>query len=167
MTRRRGALLIPDAGPLFSLAACRHLEVLLNFECAITDVVWRETAGRAGAPAASAEASAIAAFLAAHPEIEVRETQLGRLTQGSTALRNVGELSIHSLLIELRAEEPDFAAVVLFEDRWFERNIAHLPRGVTLIGTTAFLEAAQRLGLIASAAQALAEIRRSRNLRRG
>ncbi len=164
------SLLIPDAGPLFSLAACDCLRLLLHFRCAITDVVWRETAGRGGsAPGlASVEAQAIAAFLLAHPEIEVRETQLGQLiakaaaTKESGKFRNLGELSIHSLLIELRSAVPAVNAVVLFEDHWFSHRLAHFPNSVTFIGTAAFLLAAQTLGHLPSAEAAMADIRRSR-----
>ena len=166
MARRppRATLLIPDSGPLFSLAACRQLDLLLNFECVVTDVVWRETAARAASPKASMEARAIATFLAAHPEVTVRETQLGRLTAEAAGVRNLGELSIHSLLIELRDLDDRFEAVVLFEDQWFTHHRAHLPRGVTLIGTLAFLIGAEDLGLLTSSEQAIAEIRKSRTI---
>jgi hypothetical protein len=155
-------LLIPDAGPLVSLAACDHLGLLLHFNCAITDVVWRETAGRAKSPTASPEARAIAAFLERHPEVEIRTTQLGQLSSGSTGIRDLGELSIHSLLIEFRSEARATGAVVLFEDHWFTERLAHFPPGVTCLGTAAFLMAAQALGLLASADEAMVAIRRTR-----
>ena len=163
-------LLIPDAGPLFSLAACDCLGLLLNFECAITDVVWRETAGRAAARGGSMEARAIAEFLLRHPQVQVRETQLGALTAGlmtglktdTSKLRNLGELSIHSLLIDLRSASPAISAVVLFEDHWFSHRLAHFSAGVTLIGTAAFLIAMEALGYLPSAAAAIEAIRQRR-----
>lgn len=167
------SLLIPDAGPLFSLAAGDCLHLLPHFRCTITDVVWRETAGRvASSPAhgpalASVEARAIAAFLLAHPEIEVRETQLGQLTasaasKGTARFRNLGELSIHSLLLELRSAVPPIDALVLFEDHWFSHRLAHFPNSVSFIGTAAFLLASEALGHLPSAEAAMADIRRSR-----
>jgi len=164
MARSRGAtaLLIPDAGPLFSLAACDGLDLLAHFECAITDVVWRETAGKARAPTASREARQIAEFLMRHPGIEIRETPLGKLTANAEPIRNLGELSIHGLLIDLRSESPALNAVILFEDHWFTHRMAHFPSGVTLLGTAAFLIAAEQLGLLASAEKAMLDIRRRR-----
>ena len=159
-------LLIPDAGPLFSLAACDCLGLLLNFDCAITDVVWRETAGRAAAQSASMEARAIAEFLLRHPQIQVRETQLGALTAGSPAgtskVRNLGELSIHSLLIDLRSASPNVNSVVLFEDHWFSHRLTHFSAGVTLIGTASFLIAMEALGYLPSADDAINAIRQRR-----
>ena len=155
-------LLIPDAGPLFSLAACDCLGLLLNFECAITDVVWRETAGRAAAQSASMEARAIAEFLLRHPQIQVRETQLGALTAGTSKVRNLGELSIHSLLIDLRSAAPAVNAVVLFEDHWFSHRLAHFSAGGTLIGTASFLIAMEALGYLPSADDAIQAIRQRR-----
>jgi hypothetical protein len=47
---------------------------------------------------------------------------------------------------------------VLFEDRWFQARQAHFPGNVALLGTHAFLIAAQRLQLIASATTILKHI---------
>jgi hypothetical protein len=113
------------------------------------------------------EARAIAAFLLRHPQVQVRETQLGALTAGSTAglapgtskLRNLGELSIHSLLIDLRNASPVVNAVVLFEDHWFSHRLAHFSARVTLIGTAAFLIAMEALGYLLSADAAIEAIR--------
>jgi len=74
--------------------------------------------------------------------------------------QNAGELSIQSLLIEMRlADQP---AVALFEDGWFLRNAAAMPASCVLLSTEAFLINAQKLGLIPSAEearQAIAQLR--------
>ncbi len=155
-------LLIPDAGPLFSLAACDCLGLLLNFEA--RSPMWSGASLRPSRSAsASMEARAIAEFLLRHPQVQVRKTQLGALTAGSPAgtfkVRNLGELSIHSLLIDLRSASPAVNAVVLFEDHWFSHRLAHFSAGVTLIGTAAFLIAMEALGYLRSADDVFKAIR--------
>src|SRR5688572_5402475 len=104
-------ILIPDAGPLFSLAAADILAVLLSFRIAITDVVKQESIDKGSLPRASIEAKRLWSFYQANSgSIELRETQFGKLLAQARAadpsirVRNAGELSIQSLLIELREE---------------------------------------------------------------
>lgn len=162
------SLLIPDSGPLFSLAAGDLLGLLVNFRVAITDVVKEEAIDPGGLPGASIEAARIHQFYTAHSaSIEIRPTQIGHLlTQHrqqnpkSPSPKDAGELSIQSLLIELRAG--NHPAVVLFEDGWFLRNVSSLPPTCVLISMEAFLMNAQKLKLIPSAEearQAIAQLR--------
>lgn len=154
------SILIPDSGPLFSLAAGDLLGLLAHFQVAITDIVKEEAIDPGGLPGASIEASRIYQFYTAHSaSIEIRPTQIGHLLaqqrqrNPKVSLPNdAGELSIQSLLIELRvANHP---AVVLFEDGWFLRNASSLPPTCALISTEAFLLNAQKLKLIPSAEEA-------------
>ena len=165
-------IIIPDAGPLFSLAAAGVLPALLHFEVVITDVVKSETIDKGGHSEASPEALAIHAFFREHrASIEVRETQFGALLAAAkrsnpkAKIRNAGELSIQSLLLELADEKGRWEAAVIFEDTWFIRNAVSFPPNCRLIGTTAFLRILEELQLIESAQEALERIRRKRQIR--
>ncbi len=155
-------LLIPDSGPLFSLAAGGLLDLLLHFTVGITDVVKSETIDRGSSAKASAEARSLHAFFQTHlSRIQLLPTQVGRDVQALRAgrsnykpPRNLGELSIQSLLIDLQLRGVRPPPVVLFEDGWFLRNAPSLARLCVLLSTQAFLVNAERLGLIDSAAAA-------------
>lgn len=159
------ALLIPDSGPLFSLAAGGLLDILDNFRWSITDVVKMEAVDPGGRPDASPEALAIHGFYEARSDtVEVFETQVGkdwRAMRASDPSRptppNLGELSIQSLLIHLQVVGGE-APIVLFEDSWFLRNGQALAKPCVVVSTEAFLINAERLGLIPSAEAARAAI---------
>jgi hypothetical protein len=165
----RPILLVPDAGPLFSLAAADLLPVLLKAELVVTDIVKQETFDRGRLPGASPEAIALGAFFAKHAQqIRIQETTIGTLlavarrADPKAQLPNAGELSIQSFLISLRSVDPEVRALVLFEDAWFVRSVMVLPSNCTLISTSAFLANLERAGLIESA---FAAERRIRELR--
>ncbi|MBC7216385.1 MAG: hypothetical protein AB7V41_07515 [Burkholderiaceae bacterium] len=159
-------LLIPDAGPLFSLAAGDLLHLLLKFRLGLTDVVCAETVHRGLAANASIEARNLLAFYNTHAEhIETFTTQVGASLARLRAQEpnyqtppNLGELSIQSLLIDLQLQAPAARPLVLFEDAWFLRNAAALPKTCVLLSTQAFLEYAAEKAWIASAAQARQQI---------
>ncbi|MBW8832166.1 MAG: hypothetical protein JF606_22685 [Burkholderiales bacterium] len=153
------ALLIPDSGPLFSLAAGGMLGVLDHFRLAITDVVKEEAVDPGARAGASPEARALSEFYAARAtSIEVFATQVGhdllalrKTHPGRPAPPNVGELSIQSLIIHLQVSGTEEMPVILFEDSWFLRNAEALARPCVVISTQAFLINAEKLGLIPSA----------------
>lgn len=163
-------LLIPDAGPLFSLAAGKLLPLLANFNVAITDVVRDETINRASHPHASPEAQLLGAYFRENaPTIALFTTQVGSDQAAQRLLdpayqppRNLGELSIQSLLIDLRLKVPASNPVILFEDHWFLKNAVMLQKPCTLLSTQALLEFAERQGWIASAQLARRAIAKSR-----
>lgn len=170
MPRAMARLLIPDAGPLFSLAAGNLLHLLLKFRLGLTDVVCTETVHRGLAPNASIEARNLLAFYNAHAQhIETFATQVGAAIAKLRAQDphyptppNLGELSIQSLLIDLQLQSPKTRPVILFEDTWFLRNAVALPKTCVLLSTQAFLEYAAEKAWIASAAQARQQIARAR-----
>jgi len=165
-------LIIPDAGPLFSLAAADVLSALLHFPVIITDVVKQETIDKGALVGASLEARRLHAFyLANRNAFEVRQTQFGSLlamanrANPRARIRNAGELSIQSLLIELTHDPSPWEAALLFEDSWFIGHATSFPPNCRLVSTSAFLEILERLGLIASAQTALNVIRSTRSTR--
>jgi hypothetical protein len=157
------ALLIPDSGPLFSLAAADLLDVFLYFELVITDVVKEETIDRGGAHAASVEAKRLHTFFLTNKKrIRIEPTQVGddmrrlRIANPTRSLpRNAGELSIQSLLIHLEVIGAETAPpIVLFEDGWFLRHGQSLKGACVLLSTQAFLVELETMGLIPSAREA-------------
>lgn len=163
-------LLIPDAGPLFSLAAANLLPLLAKFTVGITDIVRDETINRGNLPNASVEAQSLLAYYNKNASnIQTFKTQVGVNLAALRALdpsyetpHNLGELSIQSLLIDLQMTAPGSDPVILFEDHWFFTNGAMLAKPSTLISTQAFLEYAESKKWIASAEQARQAIAQNR-----
>ena len=163
-------ILIPDAGPLFSLAAGDLLHLLSRFHVGISDIVREETIDRGLLPNASVEAQRLLDYYNANSaNIQTFTTQVGTAIKARRSVdphyrmpRNVGELSIQSLLIDLQLNGNGEAPVVLFEDAWFINNAPGLAKPCILLSTEAFLAYAQSKGWIASAEQARQSISRVR-----
>jgi hypothetical protein len=154
--------LIPDSGPLFSLAAGGLLPLLAHFRVGITDVVRAETIDRGMLTGASIEAQNLLAYYNANAaNITTLTTQVGALIAKNPPPKpppNLGELSIQSFLTELQVKSPGAHPVILFEDGWFLNNANALNKPYTLLSTQAFLEYAQEKKWIVSAQQARAAI---------
>lgn len=155
-------LLIPDSGPLFSLAAGGLLPLLAKFRVGISDVVRSETIDRGSGQSASVEAKRLLDYYNQNAHnITIFETQVGVHLAGEKArdpnyrpTPNLGELSIQSLLIDLQLNDPGSKPVVLFDDGWFLSNVSSLAKPCLLLSTQAFLEYAQEKRWIASAQDA-------------
>jgi hypothetical protein len=159
-------IFIPDAGPLISLAMGDALDLLLllsaDVRLIITDVVNYEATNRSED---LDDAKRLKDFLAVHADrIEVESTFFGKLAledlerkkkmgELATLPRDAGEISINSLVINLRTFNPGDPTLVLMEDSWFESNVYSLPGNVHLLSTSAWLDGLQELGLIKSAAE--------------
>jgi hypothetical protein len=163
-------LVIPDAGPLFSLAAGDLLDLLSHFRVGITDMVKEETIDRGLIAGASIEAKRILAYYNANAaQIEIFDTQVGATIKAARAVnpayktpKNIGELSIQSMLIDLQLMSSGNPPVVLFEDSWFLNNAAGLAKPCILISTQAFLGYAERKRWIKSAERTRQSIARLR-----
>lgn len=178
--KKRIRLVLPDAGPLISLAAGGALELLLSFREAvsivITDVVEYEVTHRSDE---LANARAIKQFLdQSRGQIEVMPTTVGslalahlksRAAAGERAAlpRDIGELSITSFVISLRTANPGDPTLVIVEDDWFEANAYALPGNVHLLSTSAWLDGLESLGVIESAAEIRSRINAARPNFRG
>jgi hypothetical protein len=163
-------LLIPDSGPLFSLAAGNLLFLLAHFNVGVTDVVRDETINRGNRADASPEAQQLLAYYNQNaPNIATFPTQVGADLAANRARDtayqsppNIGELSIQSLLISMQMSNSGFNPVILFEDHWFLNNGPMLAKPCTLLSTQALLEYAESKKWIASAARARQAILRNR-----
>ena len=159
-------IFIPDAGPLISLAMGDALDLLLllsaDVRLIITDVVNYEATHRSED---LDDAKKLKDFLSVHADrIEVESTFFGKLAledlerkkkmgEHATLPRDAGEISINSLIINLRTFNPGDPTLVLMEDSWFESNVYSLPGNVHLLSTSAWLDGLQELGLIKSSAE--------------
>lgn len=155
-------LLIPDSGPLFSLAAANLLPLLAKFRVGITDVVRTETIDRGMNKNASIEAQRLLDYYNQNAKnIQTFQTQVGVHIATQKARdpsyqcpKNLGELSIQSLLTDLQLKDPGSNPVVLFEDSWFLTHAPSLAKPCVLLSTQAFLEYAEEKQWIPSAIQA-------------
>ncbi len=176
MTQARAIrVLIPDTGPLISLAIGEALDLLLavsdDVRIVITDVVEFEATHRAQA---YLDGAAINAFLHANaPRVEVMPTTVGQLALADARRRaeagaawtlppDLGELSITNFVISLRTVNPGDPMLVLTEDDWFATNTYALPGNVHLLSTAAFLDGLEAAGRIPSAASVRARIQAAR-----
>ncbi|MET3106055.1 hypothetical protein AAKU67_000532 [Oxalobacteraceae bacterium GrIS 2.11] len=163
-------LLIPDSGPLFSLAVANELGLLSKFRIGISDIVRDETINRGLLPSPTVEAKRLLEYYNRNAaNIETFQTQVGiriaaekRLNPNYKVPANLGELSIQSMLIDLQLSRPGSNPVVLFEDGWFLQHTTSLAKPCLLLSTEAFLEYAEEMQWIPSAAQARAAIAMAR-----
>ncbi|MBV8035790.1 hypothetical protein [Roseateles sp.] len=168
-------IVLPDTGPLISLAHGQALELLLAFKAdvriVLTDVVEYEATHRA---ADLPDANAIRQFLheQAH-RIEVLPTTIGslaladlrRLEQAglpAALSKDIGELSITNFVMSLRTVNPGDPTLVLVEDDWFATNAYAVPGNVHLLSTSAWLDGLEQQGLIRSAAEVRTQIQANR-----
>lgn len=168
-------IVLPDAGPLISLALGNALDLLLlvsaDVRIVVTDVVEFEvTHRRLDLP----DAQAISAFLQTHADrIEVMPTTIGTMAladiarrtqagESATLPKDLGELSITNFVISLRTSNPGDPMLVLIEDDWFESNAYAMPGNVHLLSTSAWLDGLEALSLIPSAAAVRTRIQAAR-----
>jgi hypothetical protein len=173
-------VVLPDTGPLISLALGDALDLLLlvasDVRIVLTDVVEYEATHRAhDLP----DAKAIVSFLQAHAgQVEVMPTTIGSIALadlrrkakvGSPAAlpKDLGELSITNFVMSLRTSNPGDPMLVIIEDDWFAENAYAVPGNVHLLSTSAWLDGLESLGLIASAAAVRSKIQARRPNFRG
>jgi len=173
-------IVIPDIGPLITLAQADALELLLCFDdnvrIVLTDYVEFEATRR---HREFEDAQRICDFLSKHAgRIEIEETSYGKQMKAIDAQRrkyeesaqvrkvyaemnlppppqipdNAGELSIVSYATSLIDEPPGPPCLVIAEDDFFLRsNSGALPGNAHIVSTHVFLQAIERLGKIGSA----------------
>jgi hypothetical protein len=149
-------LLLPDAGPLITLAYADALDLLLKpgWALALVDMVLHEvtrnetpTSQRLGA-------------WANQQGIEVLSTQVSAWYEAlcsKTVERprkaNLGELAIQEVMNGLALESPARTGVFLFEDHKIARASFLLPDNCRKVSTRAFLTFLEQQGWLSSAAE--------------
>ncbi|MCA3000686.1 MAG: hypothetical protein ING66_17045 [Rhodocyclaceae bacterium] len=178
-------VVIPDAGPLISLARAAALEILLVFKddvrIVITDYVEFETTRfKDRFP----DAQRICNFISANAgRVEIQETLFGKTmkqmylmrqrfeqdaqfrasmlainAEPPAVSRDAGELSIVSYAAELIKRPPGTPVLVLAEDDFFLNSGAATPGNTHILSTRAFLETLQTMGKIPDARRVWEEI---------
>jgi hypothetical protein len=175
MPKKRITIVIPDAGPLISLATGKALDLLLllrpGVRLVLTDFVHFEVTVFQDRFLDGAQ---IAAFIAQHPEvIEILPTSIGefaipgireKLRQNPRAAwpNDLGELSISSFITTSKDFNPGEPTLVLIEDDWFTAHSFAVPGNVHLLSTSAFLQGLEEQGIIPSAAEIRSQIQSRR-----
>lgn len=174
-------IVLPDSGPLISLACADALDLLLSLcddvRIVLTDVVEFEATHRSND---LPDAEAIKQFLEQNrARIEVMPTTVGSLAledikrrraagQPASLSKDIGELSITSFVISMRSANPGDPTLVILEDDWFESNTYALPGNLHLLSTSAWLDGLEQMKVIESAAEVRARIQAARpNFRPG
>jgi hypothetical protein len=168
-------IVLPDTGPLISLALGSALDLLLlvaaDVRIVLTDVVEFEATRRSEE---FPDARAIRTFLQANADrVEIMPTTIGTMALGDlkrraksgehVALpRDLGELSITNFVISLRTANPGEPMLVLVEDDWFASTSYAVPGNVHLLSTSAWLDGLEQLALIPSAAEVRTRIQAAR-----
>jgi hypothetical protein len=157
----RVSVLLPDAGPLFTLAAAEALDLLgaAELDVVLTD----EVAFEATRNEASTAASRIRTWLATKPPyLRTVETEIGAVARVARAQglepRDLGEESLLNA-IRMGSVGPG-PYLVLFEDTRLIDPQFFGPRPVHLVSTRAFLVGLERAGAIASADEVWERARR-------
>jgi len=166
-------IFIPDAGPLISLATADELDLLLrvavDVRLIITDHGIWEVTRRDDLP----DTHRIKAFLEANAKrVEVMETSVGAMARNTMQsadgketirrMKNLGELSISSAMIDMRYRAPGLATFVLIEAEWFGSH-ASREGNAHLISTSAWLDGLEQIGVISSASNVRRKIHEGRS----
>ena len=149
-------LLLPDAGPLITLAYAGQLDLLLRpgWPLRLVDMVLHEVTRNL-----TPTRDAIMEFIALHqpPVIEtttLRRHQTRMAASGEPARKvGLGELALQEAIHDLAWLEPPQPVVLLCEDHKIARSAFHLPEGTLRVSTRAFLIFLEERGLLASAAE--------------
>lgn len=161
----RPEIVVPDASPLIHLAQAGALHLLHEVGGAVilVDIVADEVTRDLAKPRAQALARWIedGRRPGSNAPVRVTETDTGRAialaraTDPTFSMRNGGENAIIGWLVET-VQASDAATIVVHENERVPNGIAAqaLDADIDVITTRAFLDLAERHGLIASAAEA-------------
>jgi hypothetical protein len=150
--------LLPDAGPLITLAYAGQLDLLLRsgWSLRLVDMVLHEVTRNA-----TPSRDAISAFVTRH-HITIIETatfrhyrkQMTGTSGGGKTPRKagLGELALQEAITQLALLEPPQPTVLLFEDHKIARSGFYLPEGSVRVSTRAFLDFLEEKGWLDSAA---------------
>lgn len=149
-------LLLPDAGPLITLAYADALDLLIiqpGWTVRIVDMVLHDVTRNA-----TPTSEKIRAWLKAQPPAilatRIHAHYQSLLDQGMEPPRkaNLGEMAIQEAMHELALAEPDATGVFLFEDHKIARASFQVPDNCRKVSTRAWLQFLEGKGRIASAA---------------
>ncbi|MCM2473166.1 hypothetical protein HGO38_06705 [Rhizobium sp. CG5] len=150
-------IVVPDAGPLISLAKADRLDLLtaLGLPVYVMDQVYWEATRNRDKP----DAMLIAEFVAENSDlIHIAETETGENARfaregGRLGMRqsSLGEAAISEFLTEFEVRFEDTAALLIYEDSDFKRKRFVIPENVHVVSTKSFLYGLQDRKLVEDA----------------
>ena len=147
-------VLLPDAGPLITLAYADALDVLFKprWSVMLVDMVLHEVT-RNQTPTSNKLAKWTKSIKL--PVVPTKTFQHYQQTQGEAASRksNLGELAIQEAMNAFALEQPPKTGVFLFEDHKIARASFLVPDNCRKVSTRAFLIFLEEKGWIDSAAE--------------
>lgn len=149
--------LLPDAGPLITLAYADALDVLLKpgWTVMVVDMVQHDVT-RNQIPTSAPTCARLATWINANklPMLTTRTFQhFNESNSNSPRKANLGELAIQETMNDFALMEPPKTGVFLFEDHKIARASFLVPDSCRKISTRAFLIFLEQKGMIASAAE--------------
>ena len=148
-------LLLPDAGPIVTLAYAQALDLLLKpgWPVHIVDMLLHEvTRNRTPTSAAiAAWVDANTTVLTTRTMAHYRKQQSG--TGPTPRKANHGELAVQEAMNDLALREPSRTGVFLFEDHKIASTSFLLPESCRRVSTRAFLIFLEQKGWLVSAAE--------------
>lgn len=153
---KRAILLLPDAGPLITLAYAHALDLLLipGWTVKVVDMVVHELTRQT-----TPTVQSISSWLESNP-VEVLPTDIfthyqGQLQAGGQAPKrsNLGEFAIQEIMNRLAVQAPERVGLFLFEDHKIASAQFLIPAQCQKISTRSFLIFLEQRGLIPSAAE--------------
>jgi hypothetical protein len=149
-------VLLPDAGPLITLAYAEALDLLFvpGWSLALVDMVLEEVTRSQTPTSRKLRAWAEAHALPVLPTQTFREYREAGAAQTATPKRaNLGERAIQECMNALVSETPEIRCVLVFEDHKIARTGFALPTNCRKVSTRAFLLFLEQRGSLASAAE--------------
>lgn len=147
--------LLPDAGPLITLAYAHALDLLLKpgWQVRIVDMVLHEVTRNA-----TPSSDTIRRWVDSNPVTIVttrtfQHLQAERNRSGEVRKNNLGELAAQEAMHEMALNEAGLVGVFLFEDHKIARASFLLPENCRKVSTRAYLQFLEEKGWIASAAE--------------
>ena len=148
-------VLLPDAGPLITLAYADALDLLLEpgWPVLLVDMVLHELMRNQTPTSKSLARWVVDRNLSVHSTRTFEHHQKA-LAANPAVLRtaNLGELAIQEAMSDLALDRPQSCSVFLFEDHKIARASFLVPENCRKISTRAFLMYLEQRGLLRSAA---------------
>jgi hypothetical protein len=157
MSDPAGVVLLPDAGPLITLAYADALGLLFkpSWSLALVDMVLEEVT-RNQTPTSQRLAEWVKTnavpVLTTQTLRQYQQAQAASLT-APPRRANLGELAIAEIMNDFALETPPRTGVFLFEDHKIARTSFLLPENCRKVSTRAFLIYLEQRGWLASAAE--------------
>ena len=145
-------VLLPDSGPLITLAYAGALDLLFKpqWQVRLVDMVLEEVTRNA-----TPNGQVIDEWVAKNsvPIGQTRTYSYYKESQGASPVRkaNLGELAIQEAMHDMALNEPEHVGVFLFEDHKIARATFLLPENCRKVSTRAFLQFLEQMGWIESA----------------